>query len=46
MTFSRELSALQGPALWQRFAALCQDAARTQEQLLLEAKAVIAGSGR
>lgn len=36
MTFSRELSALQGPALWQRFAALCQDAARTQEQLLLE----------
>jgi hypothetical protein len=36
MTFSSELAALNGTALWQRFAALCQDAATVQEQLILD----------
>ncbi|MCB1771323.1 MAG: GH3 auxin-responsive promoter family protein, partial [Candidatus Competibacteraceae bacterium] len=36
MTFSSELAALNGAVLWQRFAALCQNAAAVQERLLLE----------
>ena len=36
MSFASELSTLQGAPLWQRFSALCQDVAATQEQLLLE----------
>lgn len=36
MSFASELLALNGAQLWQRFSALCQDVATTQEQLLLE----------
>jgi hypothetical protein len=36
MTFSTELSSLQGPALWQGFAELCERADSVQETLLLD----------
>ena len=36
MTFSTELAALEGPALWRRFAALCDRTKAVQERLLLE----------
>ncbi|MBK1716587.1 GH3 auxin-responsive promoter family protein [Thiocystis violacea] len=36
MTFSTELAALKGPALWQHFAGLCERASSVQERLLLD----------